>query len=79
MDEKLIKNISNQVYRRFPELKDSKPKVRKQSKTATGPTSTTYLLTFSGKATTANGKSIPRYVRVVADTNGKILKMSTSR
>jgi hypothetical protein len=78
MDTKIIKIISDQVYRRFPEVTGSKPKVRLQTKSETAAT-TTYLLTFSGKAVTANGKSIPRYVRVVANENGKIIKMTTSR
>jgi hypothetical protein len=78
MDTKLIKNISEQVYRRFPEVTGNKPKVRLQPKTGNA-AKATYLLTFSGKAIIANGKSIPRYVRVVADENGKIIKMTTSR
>jgi len=79
MDDKIIKNISNQVYRRFPEVRDSKPKVRLQSKTKPMSDLSTYLLTYCGEGTTANGKTIPRYVRVVADAKGKILKMTTSR
>ncbi|MBE0408760.1 MAG: hypothetical protein IBX69_03400 [Anaerolineales bacterium] len=79
MDTKLIDNISQQVFRRFPDVTGSKPKVRLQTKPGGASSSKTYLLTFTGKAVTPNGKSIPRYVRVIADENGKILKMSTSR
>jgi hypothetical protein len=79
MDAKTVKAISNQVYRRFPEVKDSLPKVRLQPKSKTGAAVTTYLLTFSGTALTANGKPISRHVRVVADADGNILKMTTSR
>ena len=32
----------------------------------------------SGKALTASGKSMPRVVRVTADANGRVLKISTS-
>lgn len=38
-----------------------------------------YQLIFHGKALTENGKSLPRTVRVVANEDGKILKLSTSR
>lgn len=79
MDAKFVRAISNQVYRRFPEVKDNKPKVRLQSTSNKDPQASTYLLTFSGRAVAANGKTIPRVVRVVATAKGKILKMTTSR
>ena len=81
MDAKLIKTISNQVFKRFPELAGSRPQVRAQNKPGVKsiPTSQTYLLIYKGSATTANGKSIPRSVRVTADSKGKILKITTSR
>ena len=81
MDSKLIKTISNQVYKRFPELSGSRPQVRRQNQPGarSAPASPTYLLIYKGSAKTANGKSIPRPVRVTANTQGKILKITTSR
>lgn len=81
MDPKYIKSISNQVYRRFPELDGSKPKVRLQSapKAKSTPPAPKYLLTYQGKAKSPTGKTILRLVRVIADTKGKILKITTSR
>jgi len=38
-----------------------------------------YQLIFHGKAQTADGKTIARTVRVVADDKGRITKLSTSR
>jgi hypothetical protein len=83
MDPKTIQKISSQVYRQFPEIAGVKPKVRLRppSGKAAPPNGSpeTYLLTFQGKADIGQGKSIPRLVRVVANQQGKILKISTSR
>lgn len=81
MDAKLLNSISSQVYRRFPEVKGSNPKVQLQAspQAKSSKVSSTYLITYRGSATAPNGKSIPRIVRVVANEQGKILKMTTSR
>lgn len=81
MEPKLIKSITKEVYRRFPDLEGSQPKVRLQSapQAKSIPTSPKYLLTYRGKARSADGKTIHRMVRVIADTAGKILKITTSR
>jgi len=87
MDPKLVKSISEQIYRKFPEVAGCKPKVRLQTATGAGgalPKSgaPTYLLTFQSTAkgpTVGPGRSIPRTVRVVVSQGGRILKVSTSR
>jgi hypothetical protein len=81
MDTKLLKSISSQVYQRFPELKDCQPKVQPQSVPQAKSTSAvpTYLIIYRGSASAPDGRSISRIVRVVANTNGKILKITTSR
>jgi hypothetical protein len=81
MDTKLIKSISSQVYQRFPEMAGHHPKVTKQPTSQAKSISviSKYLLTYKGTVQAQNGKSIPRMVRVVADSNGKILKITTSR
>ncbi len=38
-----------------------------------------YVVTFKGAAELPNGKSMKRIVRVVADENGDVVRMSTSR
>lgn len=65
-------SVCNAVYRQFPELRGANPTVKDLP-------GEKYQLIFHGKAKTENGKSLPRTVRVVADENGKILKLSTSR
>jgi hypothetical protein len=71
MDRQLISSICTQVYRKFPETNGSQPKV-------TARPDDQFLLVFKAVATTADGRSLPRTVRVVADSKGKILKMTTS-
>lgn len=81
MDARYIKSISSQIYRRFPEVSGSKPKVVKRSaaQAKSASAAPTYVLTFRGMGKTADGKSIPRVVRVTASANGKIIKVTTSR
>jgi hypothetical protein len=72
MDDHIINSVSSQIYRQFPEVQGSRPKVKSL-------TTTQSLLIFEGNAKTADGKQISRAVRVVVDQNGKIVKVTTSR
>jgi len=72
MDKKALDKVCSQVYRRFPPVKDKKPKVTKQSEDR-------YLLIFSGSGESPDGKKIQQTVRVVASPEGRILKTSMSR
>lgn len=74
MEKEAIQKISKSVSRKFPEMADKKPNVKRSNGEGE-----TYELTYTATAKTASGKSIPRSVRVVATSSGKILKMSTSR
>jgi len=80
MDQKFIQIISQEVYRRFPEVRGKKPKVRSlnlpNSRSITR--SPVCLLTFHGQAVTSTGKSLPYCVRVVANEQGRILKITMS-
>lgn len=78
MDSKSVKNIQNQIYRRFPEVAGSRPSVKSQPSPKGREANGTYLLTFRGKVD-EGGRSFSRTVRVVASEGGKILKVSTSR
>jgi hypothetical protein len=84
MDTNVLKAVVTQIHRRFPEFAGVQPKVRKQDapqpKSLLAPQ--TYLLTFHSLAraeTSTGSKSIPRWVRVVINEQGKILKVTTSR
>lgn len=72
MQRNVLEKVCQQVYRRFPNLKNKKPNVTSQGKDR-------YLLVFSGSGKTPDGKTIRQKVRVVADESGRILKTSTSR
>lgn len=77
MKTETVQVISKQIYRRFPEFKGVKPKVRSQQTSKT--TSQTYLLTYATRAKIAEDRFLERWVRVVVDESGKIIKISTSR
>jgi predicted lipoprotein len=79
MKDKNIKTISSKISRQFPEVAGSQPKVQRQTSKSSKSSNPTYLLTYRGKAKTADGKSINRVVRVTADESGKIIKITTSR
>ena len=72
MESSAINHVSQSVYSQFPELRGVHPTVHNQP-------GGKYLLTFNGKVRTADGKTLPRTVRVTADEHGSILKLSTSR
>ena len=74
MEKEAILKVTKSVSRKFPEMAGKKPRV----KLASGEKEA-YELTYSATAKTADGKSIPRSVRVVATRSGKILKISTSK
>lgn len=71
MESSAIDHVCQSVYRQFPELKGVRPSVRQSE--------ANFLLIFSGKVKTADGKTLPRTVRVTANEKGNILKLSTSR
>ena len=79
MDDRQLNSITSQVSRKFPEVANAKPQVKRQSGQNSKSSPATYLITYRGKSKTADGKSITRIVRVTATDSGKILKMTTSR
>ncbi len=72
MDARALNEICKKVYLRFPEVNGSRPGMKDYSETSV-------LLVFKGSAKTADGRTLPRTVRVVATKDGKITKMTTSR
>ena len=72
MERQLLDTICAQIYRQFPEVNGSKPKIHTHGETQS-------LLIFQGKVTTGDGKTLSRTVRVVVDPSGKIVKTTTSR
>jgi len=72
MNQQLLANLCSQIYRRFPEVSGSRPKVQSRP-------GDQFLLIFHGSAQAPDGHVLQRTVRVVADSEGKIIKVSTSR
>ncbi|WP_322794574.1 hypothetical protein [Bellilinea sp.] len=72
MDAKVLQTVCRQVYQKHPEVRGVTPKVKPQ-------TSTTFLLIFESKATTANGQTIRHTIRAVVSAEGKITKLTSSR
>jgi predicted small secreted protein len=79
MNQKTINQISKTVYKQFPEIRGSRPKIKQQPYAKTLKADANYVLTYRAIAALGNGKRIPRQVRVVANRNGKIIRISTSR
>lgn len=84
MDPKLLKKTIAQIHKQYPEFAGCQPKVRKQSPSekAASVHPQTFLLTFShtGNVQSQSGsRSISRYLRVVVNEQGKIIKVTTSR
>ena len=76
MDKEAVDKVSKKVYSQYPEMKGARPKIS-QSKMAAA--SQNYTLTYNITAEGPGGRVIPRFVRVVADARGKIIRISTSR
>jgi len=72
MDNSALEKVCKSIYRRFPPLKDKRPRVTRQGEDH-------YLIVFSGSGESPDGKIIQQTVRVVATEDGKIVKTSMSR
>ena len=73
----LIAKLNRQVTEKFPEMKGVNQSVRRSSQTKNG--DQRYTLTYKGKADLPGGRKISRIVRVVADEEGRIIRISTSK
>ena len=71
MESAAIAKVTKTVVRQFPEMQGIEPTVRDQMDQCT--------LTYSGAAELPGGKTLKRIVRVVADSEGEVIRMSTSR
>jgi len=72
MDDEILEKINQQVYEQFPYLKDVIPIVKSIQ-------AGVHELQYNGSVLTANGHSLPVIVRVVADNQGTIRKLTTSK
>lgn len=71
MDTINLTSINKVVYQRFPELSGVRPKIQKQENNT--------LLTYQNTLQIAEERFFVRSVRVVVNSHGEIVKISTSR
>ena len=72
MDATLRKAVCEQIYRRYPEVNGSAPKVQSRA-------GGQWIVIFHGAGKTADGRSITSTIRAVVSADGKILKVTTSK
>ena len=72
MKSNAVQKVSAQVSAKYPKLNGKRPKVSEQ-------TPGRYLLVYMFSDDLPGGKSIQQQVRVFADEDGNISKMSVSR
>ncbi len=72
MDEKIIAKINEEVYKQFPYLKDITPVIKTEREGV-------FHFQYKGSVQTANQRTLPIIVNVVADEKGNITKLTTSR
>lgn len=71
MNQQILANVCDQVYRRFPEVSGSRPTVQNRP-------GSQFLLIFRGVSRCGDGRSIAHTIRVVASEAGKIIKITSS-
>lgn len=81
LSPEIIKSVTNQIHKKYPEFAGVAPKVRRQPlpKGSAAADQTFFLFTFNVSAQAANNVTIPRSVRVTVNDKGKIIKVTTSR
>jgi hypothetical protein len=72
MDKAILEKIDQQVIAQFPYLTGISPQVKEVR-------AGLFELKYTGSVLTANGQTLPVIVKVIADDQGKIQKLVTSR
>jgi hypothetical protein len=70
IEHSVVEKINQRVYHDYPEMAGSRPSVNQDGKRCT--------LVYKAKVQTPAG-SMSRVVRVIADENGKVVRISTSK
>lgn len=81
MDKETVKEITEQVAQRFPEMEEIEPKIKQRPapKNRVPKDPPHILLLYKTQGYGPEGEIFPRVVRVVATPQGKIIKMTTSK
>jgi hypothetical protein len=70
IENSAVEKINQRVYREYPEMRGARPSVSQGENRCT--------LVYKAKVQTPAG-SMSRVVRVVADENGRVVRISTSK
>jgi len=79
MNKRIVNQITKTIYKQFPEVRGSRPKIKEQPQAKALNRESSYSLIYRTINLEPSGQRFPRQVRVVAKPNGKILRISTSR
>ena len=81
MDQKVLNRVNREVYKKFPELDEAKPRVARtpMAKSKSDRDSLGYTLTYRRSIKVSESISIPLVVRVVCTEDGHIQKLSSSK
>jgi hypothetical protein len=71
MNTEALQKVIKSVKLKYPRLEDNNPKVTAQGEN--------YLITFRQKDQLPGGKSLEQTIRVVADSQGNTLKVTSSK
>lgn len=74
MNKESVEKITRTVVRQFPEMDGVTPAVKSENGNGER-----YLVTYKGASDLPDGNTLKRIVRVVANENGDVIRMSTSR
>ena len=72
MDNEILEKVNQQITAQFPYLAGVSPQVTEVREGL-------YELKYTGSVLTANGQTLPVIIKVVADAQGNIQKLITSR
>ena len=72
MDTAAVKKVNKEVCHRHPEMAGINPKVSQQ-------TEDRYLLLYTKSVEMAAGRKMEQTIRVIADSQGNVLKLSGSK
>ena len=72
MDSDVINKVNKEVYKRHPQMAGTSPKVSQQ-------TGDRYLLLYMRALEISAGRKMEQIIRVTADQQGNVLRMSVSK
>lgn len=76
MNAERLQALTRRIARRFPEMRQVRPRWRRLRLPDGSPG---YLVVYRTVVRAADGRALPRSVRVLLNAKGQILKITTSR